>query len=139
VALYLWNGKLLMVNGKFATHVRCCCGGPPPSPSPDASPSPSPSPSPSASALIPSPSPSPSFDPSPPIVGLWYCTRVRQWGPGTDCQPLSVPVSDDIYCMNGADIAMYGGWASCFDYGSGTVRLDYLSGPYATNACGGNC
>tara|TARA_R110000824_G_scaffold136839_8_gene300710 strand:- start:74 stop:916 length:843 start_codon:yes stop_codon:yes gene_type:complete len=26
MALYKWNGKLLVKNGKLATHERCCCG-----------------------------------------------------------------------------------------------------------------
>ncbi len=28
MSLYLWDGKLLVVDGMLAAHERCCCGGP---------------------------------------------------------------------------------------------------------------
>lgn len=69
----------------------------------------------------------------------WYCVQADQWGPGSSCLPAGSPSSTVEACMSMADIMMYGGWNSCFDFGSGTVELTENSGPYPTSACGGNC
>lgn len=78
---------------------------------------------------------------SPPIQALkWYCTRIRIYGAGTNCTPFASPDSDTQSCMLGSDISMYGGWDVCFDFGSGTVWLSYISGPYDNEgACTPNC
>lgn len=79
----------------------------------------------------------------PPIEpGKYYCVRFDMWDPGSTCETIDRenPDSTAVFSILGSQVNDYGGWNTCYwGVALGCLIIRYLSGPYDTEECDGNC